>query len=161
METPSTSPLSVWSRGFGLGGLASISAGGGKTGQSISVSFANSIYIAENANLFFDAYCFTGGINLGADAGFDFVKKYTSTGIFGGLGVGLFYLEKNGPLFEDRLAPAITGHVGFSVDINRSTTFVALVPYTAVFGPEMSHRIGLEVRLMFSGKYKDVKVLNY
>lgn len=163
METPSTSPLSVWSRGFSLGGFSSFKGGGGSTNRSISVCFANTIYISDLANLFFDACYFTGGINLGGDVGFDFIKKLSSTGFFGGLGVGYFYLEKNGPRFDDRLAPAVTAHAGFSADINKSTTFVALVPYTMTFGPgtAIGNRIGFEVRFLFSGKYKDVKVLHY
>jgi hypothetical protein len=160
MSAPSTSPLTVWSFGFGLGG-SSVIADGAKTGQSISLLFAGSRYITENAGLFFNVYYFTPRLNLGADVGFDFARKFSSAGIFGGAGAGLYYLEKNGPLFEDRLAPAATGHVGFSTDIGRSATFVFQIPYTMVFGPEMSNRIGVEVKFLFSGRYKDVKVLHY
>jgi hypothetical protein len=43
----------------------------------------------------------------------------------------------------------------------KHTQFLVQVPYTLEFGPVTSHRVGLELRLMFCGAYRDIKVLKY
>ena len=160
LKEPVTSPLSTWSHGFGLGGFSGAGAGGG--GRSIGLCFANTVYLSDNSDFFINARYFTGGINLGADAGLDFVKAFSSMELLGGVGAGLLYLEHDGPLFEDRLAPTLTCHVGFTTALSRTMSFEAMAPLMALFGPsKVSAMVGLELRVMWCGKYRDVRVLHY
>ena len=160
MEEPAASPLSVWSHGFGLAGYG-VMADGEKTRQSLELSFANSRYLSESMNLFLNVRYFTPNLNFGFDAGFDFLKKFETQDLLAGLGVGLFYRENGGTAFEDRLAPAATVHAGFTIPVGKSCDLVVQVPYSAIIGNSISHRVGLEVKVLWSGKYKDVKVLEY
>ena len=161
MSTPATSPLSVYRWGLGAGGLLTDAGGGSQRGQALSLSFANSIFVNDHANLFFNGYYVTGGLNAGADVGFDYVAKESTTGILAGGGAGLFYLEKNGPSLDNALTPALTAHLGFTADIGKRSQFLVQIPYTALFGPTIRQQIGLEVRFFFSGAYEEVKVLHY
>jgi hypothetical protein len=161
MSTPSTSPLSTYRWGFGAGGLLTSTVGASTAGRALSLSFANTIFLNDKAEFFFNGYYLTGGINAGVDVGFDWVEKISSTGFIAGGGAGLFYLGKNGSSLDDALTPALTAHLGFTADVGRRTQFVVQIPYTAMFGQKLSHQFGLELRLMFSGAYEDIKVLHY
>jgi hypothetical protein len=161
MSVPSTSPLSVYRWGLGIGGLLTNTTGAQSSGRALSLSFANSIFINERALFFFNGYYFTGGLNAGADVGFDYIAKTSTTGFVAGGGAGLFYLEKNGPPLSDALTPALTAHLGFTANIGTRSQFLVQIPYTALFGLKLSHQVGIEVRFLFSGGYEDVKVLHY
>jgi Caspase domain len=161
MSTPATSPLSTYTWGAGTGALATLAAGGSGAPRMLVASFDNAVYLREHADLFFNFYYLTGGLNFGSDIGFDYVWGPRSSAVVTGIGGGLYYFDKKGLTFDNAVSPSLTGHVGFTTDIGANTRFVVQVPYTVVFGSTVSHRIGVELRLMFSGKYQDVKVLHY
>jgi hypothetical protein len=161
MSEPGVSPLSTYSWGIGAGAHLTPAAGGRDAAKAISACLANSVYVKEHADLFFNIYYLTGGLNVGTDIGFDYVLRSASSGFSAGGGAGLYYLEKNGATFDARLTPALTAHAGFSMAAGKHTQFLVQVPYTLEFGPVTSHRVGLELRLMFCGAYRDIKVLKY
>jgi hypothetical protein len=146
---------------LGAGGLLSLASGGGKAGHALSFCFANSLFVNERTDLFFNGYYWTGGLNTGVDVGFDYVAKRGGSGFVAGGGAGLFYIEKNGPPFSDALTPALTAHLGFTAAIGTQTQFLVQIPYTALFGPVIRYALGLEVRFYFSGAYENIKVLHY
>jgi hypothetical protein len=161
ISEPAGPPLSTYSWGVGAGVHTTVPAGGRDALKAVSACFANSVYVKEHASLFFNFYYITGGLNFGSDIGFDYLMGGASSGMTLGAGGGLYYLEKRGDSFNNALSPALTAHVGFMTAVGRNTQFVVQLPYTVVFRPAVSHRIGLEVRLMFSGPYRDIKVLKY
>jgi hypothetical protein len=159
---PATSPLSTYSWGFGAGAHAALAKGNDDAAKSLSVCFANLFYVKEHADLFFNVYYCTGGLNFGTDIGFNYVlRSAASSGFSAGGGAGLYYLERNSTTFDGRLTPALTAHLGYGMAAGKRTQFLVQVPYTVEFGPVAVHRIGLEVRLLFSGLYRDIKVLKY
>jgi hypothetical protein len=160
MSEPSASPLSTYAWGLGAGMFATL-ANHDAAKQGISLCFANAVYLKECADLFFNFYYLSGGLNFGSDIGFDFLwGKRTSAVVTGG-GGGFYYFEKKGASFDNAVSPALTGHVGFTTGIGGNNRFAVQVPYTVIFGPSISHRIGVELKFMFGGKYQDVKVLHY
>jgi hypothetical protein len=161
MSAPETSPLSTYAWGVGTGACATLANGGSGAPRMLSVCFDNAVYLREHADLFFNFYYLTGGLNFGSDIGFDYVWGPRSSAVVTGIGGGLYYFEKKGLSFDNAVSPALTGHIGFTTDIGANTRFVVQVPYTVVFGPTVSHRIGIEIKFMFSGQYRDVKVLKY
>jgi len=162
MSEPAVSPLSTYSWGFGAGAHATLATDGSDAAKSLSACFANLVYVKEHADLFFNVYYLTGGLNFGTDIGFNYVlRSAASSGFSAGGGAGLYYFQKNGATFDERLTPALTAHLGYSLVAGKRTQFLVQVPYTMEFGPVTTHRIGLELRLLFSGLYRDIKVLKY
>jgi hypothetical protein len=161
MSEPVSSPLSTYAWGFGAGAHTTIPSDGRGAVRTLSACFANAVYLREHADLFFNFYYLTGGLNFGTAIGVDYILRASSSAVTAGAGAGLYYLEKKGDSFNNALSPALTAHVGFAAAIGRSTQFIVEVPYTVLFRSGAGHRIGLEVRLMFSGPYRDVKVLKY
>lgn len=160
IETPATEPLSSFSWGMGIG-AHSLFSGNNDKGQSVSLSLTNRFRINDRVNLFLDASYRTRGLNLGADIGFDYLWNSGSSGFSVGLGGGIFYYKDNGPSFDKALTPEAVAHIGFTTDIGRQTQVSAQVPYVVSFGPATMQSVGLEVRLIFCGPYRDIKVLKY
>ena len=167
ISSPPTSPLSTYSWGIGAGALralcalSTLPAGGNDEHRALSFSFANVLSVKEHVDLFCNVYYLTGALNTGIDIGFDWIQHSGSSGFSAGTGAGIFYFEKNGVTFSDRLAPAVTAHLGYGAAVGKRTQILVQIPYTMAFGSGTSHRIGVEMRLLFSGRYRDVKVLNY
>jgi hypothetical protein len=161
ISEPATSPLSTYAWGLGAGVFTMLRNGISNSERTVSLCFANTIYIKEHADLFFNFYYLSGGLNFGADIGFDYLGNPASSGILAGAGAGLFYFEKKGFSPDNALSPAVTAHIGYAAGINKSTQFIMQVPYTVTFSPSAGHRIGIELRLLFTGPYRDVKVLKY
>lgn len=161
INEPAASPLSTYAWGLGAGVFTMLRDGINNSERTVSLCFANTVYIKDHADLFFNFYYLSGGLNFGADIGFDYLGNPASSGILAGAGAGLFYFEKKGFSPDNALSPAVTAHIGYAAGINKSTQFIVQVPYTVTFSPSAGHRIGIELRLMFTGPYRDVKVLNY
>ena len=158
-STPSTRPLSTYTWGLGGGALRGPGTDDGTHGVSVMLDFANGIYINDRCNLFLDIVYLTRGWNGGGLVGFDVLSVPGKNRCFAGAGAGLFHFEMNS---DDPVSPVVTLHMGFLTDIGRRLQFAIQIPYIVTFkNSSVVHRIGCEVKVLFSGKYRDVKALEY
>ena len=158
-----TTPLSVYSWGLGAQFLLIHLEKDREARQLSGVSFKNLLFINAHNNLFFNFHCLFPGINAGADIGFDYLFETFEKPqrFYIGAGAGAYYLEKKGVGFSQRMGVALIAHAGYSVYLNGRTQLCFQAPYTLVVGHGVNHLIGLEISCIFSGPYKDVKVLHY
>jgi hypothetical protein len=157
-----TSPLSKYSFGAG-GGIAFPFMEWEQQVADLLLNLANIVYINDDLKLFFDGAWHIGSQKISGDAGLDYYWFNGSVGsLYSGAGTGLFYngKEKSRPLTE-KIGPLLTAHIGFTTNIGKQTALVVQVPYTAYFRTGFLQSFGIELRFLFSGKYKDVKVLEY
>jgi hypothetical protein len=159
LETPSTRPLSTHTWGVGTGVLWPVGKKAGDHEPSFLLDFTNLFYINKRCNLFLDLLYFTSGLNGGVDVGFDLLAGTGRSRFYAGGGAGLFHFENNS---DESILPALTVHAGFTTDIGRQAQFALQVPYTMTFEQAtMGQKIGIEVKLLFCGKYRGVEVLEY
>lgn len=157
-----TSPLSKYSFGAG-GGIAFQFAEWEQQVADFLLDLANVVYINDEIKLFFDGKWHIGSQKLSGDVGMDYYYHNNNIGrLYSGAGLGLFFdgKEKKKP-FTEKIGPLLTAHIGFTTDIGKQTTLALQIPYTAYFRSGVSQSAGIELRFLFSGKYKDVKVLEY
>ncbi|MBN2035230.1 MAG: caspase family protein [Chitinispirillaceae bacterium] len=156
---PATRPLSTYT--WGLGGAVLWTRRGNPDGWGpvAELAFSNLLYCNERWDLFIDLLYQPGGLNGGAQIGFDYRFKQWNGRFFTGSGVGLFYFKQSG---DNTMTPALTVHPGFLTAIGRRVSFVVQLPYTMLLGASsLDHRFGLGIKLLISGKYRDVTVLEY
>ena len=79
---------------------------------------------------------------------------------FVGLGVGVQHFDKGGPVGKD-VGPSGTLHAGFLVDVTDRAQVRFRVPYYAVANHSRDHAAGFEVGVLFFGRFRNVKKLNY
>ena len=118
-----------------------------------------SYYLNNTFDLVFGLYAHPIHQNGGIDAGLDYLYSLE----FGKIGVGAFagcefHADKS--LYGGNRADPYAGiHAGLIADLNKRLQFQISIPYYAMFGDVVTHRIGAEFRFLFSGRFKDVSVL--
>jgi hypothetical protein len=156
-----TSPLTIYSGGIGVGAFRSLN----KDLQAeqeifLKVSFENTVYFKENIGVFIDVDWFIPGNNYGADLGFDFIPVTGSFRPFIGAGVGAHYFDKTGK-FGDNIGPSGTVHIGVALDLTNRVQMRIRVPYFVTADKANDQTIGAEIGFLFSGRFKNIKKLNY
>jgi hypothetical protein len=155
------SPLTTYSGGIGVGGMASMNNELKDLSENfLKVSFLNTVYFQEFMSFFFDANWYAPGTNFGLDAGMDFVFSSSTIKPFAGFGVGALYINKDDD-FGKNISPAATIHLGCAFDLNESVQLRFRVPFHYAMNNDRDQMVGLEVGLLFSDKFKKVKKLNY
>lgn len=155
------SPLKVFSCGLGLGSVISINDElKSSSEQFLTVTIANSVYLQDHISLFIDANWFAPGSNFAATTGFDFFMTSSGFRPFVGLGAGIQYYDKSGDIGEN-VGPAGTVHAGFLLDLTDRVQVRFRVPYYVVGNNDRDHAAGFEFGFLFSGRFKNVKKLNY
>jgi hypothetical protein len=156
-----TSPLTIYSGGFALGGVRSLNDElKAEQKQFLKISFVNTIYFREHTGVFFDLDWLVKGTNIGAELGFDYQPFIDAFRPFIGVGVGARYFDKTGS-FGDNIGPSGTVHVGFAVDLSETVQMRVRVPYYVVANETQDQAIGLDIGFVFSNRYRDIKKLNY
>jgi len=157
-----TTPLSVYSWGIGARFLLVHMEGNRELRHLSGVSFKNVLYLNQRNNLFFDAHFLFPGIVAGADIGVDYLfeTREKRHSVFIGAGVGAYYLDTSNTKLTRRIGAALTVHAGYCVDLSGRMQLCFMAPYTVVASPGVHHFLGLEIGCIFSGPYKDVKVLH-
>jgi len=154
-------PLRIYSGGLALGSSLAINGElKDESEQFLSVSFINSVYLQDHISIFFDVNWFAPGLNFASNLGFDFFMTRSGFRPFVGLGGGVQYFDKGGPIGED-IGPSGTLHAGFLLDVTDRVQLRFRVPYYAVANHSRDHAAGLDVGILFSGRFKNVKKLNY
>jgi hypothetical protein len=156
-----TSPLSTYSWGFGAGAISGLSAELKNENDFLKLEFNNTIYIQNSFQLFFDFHWILLGRNFGGDIGFDYLFHQGRLHPFAGLGVGFAAYDKQERSFEEELGPSAVAHGGLLVDLSSRIQLQVRVPYSIVLNKSLDQSVGFEVGLLFSGPFKNVKVLHY
>lgn len=151
-------PLSRFRLGFGCGVHAEINQAKNDHSKDLSIEVAGSYHISEKIDFFSDLYCLFFEKRSGIDFGFDYIRKIEDHRLRIGLGTGVEYLFGKG-LTGDALEPFFLLKPGFEFKLNERIKAGLGLPYKIIFGPSVSHRAGLELQIMLSGKYSDVKVI--
>jgi hypothetical protein len=155
------SPLRIYSGGICAGAVQSLSKDLKEVHNSyLKLSFQNAMYVKENLGVFCDINWFLPGINPGADLGFDIFPITGSFRPFIGAGVGAQYFDRS-KKFGDNIGPSGTVHIGFGLDLTDRVQMRVRVPYHIVLNNKNDQAAGVEVGFLFSGRFKNVKKLNY
>ncbi|MBN1128816.1 MAG: caspase family protein [Chitinispirillaceae bacterium] len=154
---PTTRPLSTYSWGVGSGALVPVGAKAPDEATQAIFAFSNLLYVNNRCNLFLDVIGLTGGLNGGALAGADLLTLPEKWRAYAGIGGGLFHFEK-----ETGIVPALTAHAGFVVDAGQQLQIAIQTPYLVSFGNGgIEHRLGLELKVLATGRYRNIKALEY
>jgi len=154
-------PLRIYSGGLSLGSALSINEElKDESEQFLAVSLINSFYLRDHISLFFDLNWFAPGLNFASNVGFDFFMTRSGFRPFVGFGVGVQYYDKEGPT-GDNIGPSGTLHAGFLLDVTDRVQVRFRVPYYAVANQSRDHAAGLDVGILFSGRFRNVKKLNF
>ena len=157
-----TSPFRIYSGGICAGGVQALNKKlQDEQKNYLKLSLQNSWSFRKHAAVFFDINWFLPGINPGADIGFDFIPMAGSFRPFIGAGIGGHYFDKSTGKFGDKFGPSGTIHIGFSLDLTDRVQMRMRVPYHIVGNKTNDQVIGVDVGFLFSGRFKNVKKLNY
>ncbi|MFC1585001.1 caspase domain-containing protein [Fibrobacterota bacterium] len=156
-----TSPLSTYSWGLGTGAVSGLTKELQSENDFLKLAFSNSLYIQNNFQMFFDFHWIIFGRNFGGDIGFDYLFHHSRLHPFIGLGAGFAAYDKQHRSFEAELGPSATARLGLLFDISSQVQLQVRVPYTIVLNKALDQTVGFELGLMFSGPFKNVKVLHY
>lgn len=157
-----TSPLSISSWGFSVGGMRALSKElkGDISKNVLHLSLAGSFAIRDYVSLFIDATLIKPKTSYGGIIGADLFFSDTDFRPFVGAGIGGYVMEHSGE-FRDDFGPAITAHLGITVDLTENVTLRIRAPYHYVMNEYSDQTAGLDVAFLFSSKYKHVKKLDY
>ncbi|MDG5816700.1 hypothetical protein QA601_16505 [Chitinispirillales bacterium ANBcel5] len=158
-----TTPLKIYSGGIGVGAMVPLEQDVDSPSQQLlRVSFINSWHFREHVSLFLDVNWFAPGLNVGADAGFDFLLSTSYFRPFFGFGIGAHHFESDEhDDFRSNFGPSATAHIGFELDITETVQVRARVPYYVVLNEERNHGAGLDIGVMFTSPLRRVRKLNY
>jgi hypothetical protein len=156
-----TSPLSTYTWGFELGAVSGISPEMQGGDDILSLSFNNSIYLQKNFQLFFDLSWILLGRNFAGDIGFDYLFHAGRMHPFVGVGAGFSAFAKEERPFWEEFGPSATVHAGFLVDLGKRVQLQVRLPYRFVLNRPRDQTVSFELGLMFSGPFKNIKVLHY
>lgn len=158
----STSPLTIYSGGIGIGTLRSMSETLKTESKTFfKLSFINDVFLTEKAHLFIDVDWLAPRSNFGADAGIDYLIMTSRFRPFVGGGVGVRYFDKKNHDFGDNIGPAGTVHAGFIADITKTVQLRVRAPFHAVLNKTGDLGVGLDIGILFSKPYRQVKKLDY
>lgn len=156
-----TSPLKIYSGGFGAGAVQPLTDGMEKvSGQFLKLSILNSFTITENVELFLDADWLLAGKNGGGTSGFDWMFLSSRVRPFAGIGAGGYHIDHGGD-FGDNFGISVTAHAGALIEATESMALRIRVPYYVILNDYRDHYVGLEFGMLFSSRFKNVRKLNY
>ena len=154
-----SSPLSVYSWGIGLAGERISPAGGAPPRGLAGLSLVNWLYVSSQCNFFCDGLFMPAGTNAAVSAGFDFLPAKTALNPYIGAGAGILYSEKAATTFANRIGVGLVGRMGCLLDLNDRLQIRVQIPGMIFAQHGIGYRVGLEAACVFSGPYKNVRVL--
>jgi hypothetical protein len=157
-----TSPLAIYSGGLSIGTLHSLNDTLKMESKTFfKLSFINDVYLTDNAHLFIDVDWMAPRANFDADVGVDYLFMTTRFRPFLGAGVGAGYFDKKRYSFGDNVGPLGTVHAGFLADISKTIQMRLRVPFHIVLDRTSDCAIGMDIGILFSKPYRQVKKLDY
>ena len=157
-----TSPLVIYSGGISVGAIKSLNDSLKLESKSFfKLSFINDIYLTDPAHLFIDADWLAPRANFGLDVGFDYFLVHSKCRPFVGAGIGVRHFDKKKDSFGDNIGPSGTVHAGMMLELSDMTQMRFRVPFHVVLNKTSDMGVGVEIGLLFSKPYRNVKKLNY
>jgi hypothetical protein len=156
-----TTPLSTYSWGPGLGYVYPLNKALKDERALLKLSFANTLFLGENISFFWNADWILFGRNIGLEVGFDYAWHLGRIHPFLGAGLGVYSYEKDNADILAESGPSLLGRTGVTIDLTKRIHLQLYAPYQIVFNQARDQLTGLGARLLFSGKYKHVRVLKY
>ena len=156
-----TSPLKIYSCGFGTGALMSLNEElRDVSRQFFRISVVNTFSVRDHLSLFLDADWLAPKGNVGADLGVDAIFLRQDFRPFVGVGLGVHYIDRDEP-FGDSFGPSFTAHAGFSLDLSDNVAVRMRLPYHFIFTKQRDQAIGVDFGFIFSSRFKKVRKLNH
>jgi hypothetical protein len=155
---PDSTPLSRHS--FAIGASFSAFAHDKKTEFQPELCLYRSTYLNRTTSFYIQLGYFLNGLNFVGNIGLDWSIGSPSMPFFVGAGAGVFYLEKLGNAFRERMGLTLGGNVGYGIAISETSQLRIAVPYSVYFGPKIANSIGIEAQLIFFGLYRNITVLH-
>lgn len=152
-------PLSKFSIGIGTGIMMDETGEGEAWKRDIMANLSGFYQVNEQIDFFMEVYGLTSSKNIMAQTGIDYTFALEKGQISLGGGAGLEFHSSKKYNSEDKLSPSVSARVAFTANINNRFDIQLYVPYTAIFNETTVHRVGVGLRFLFSGPYKDVRVL--
>lgn len=157
-----TTPLKIYSGGICIGAARSqndeMKNDIGK--NQLTLAFSSLLSVRSNIDFFLDATLLQPENSYGADFGTDFIFSESDFRPFAGIGVGGYVMNHSGE-FSNDFGPAVTMHVGFTMDINENVAVRLRAPFRMILNEYDDQMAGLDLTFLFSSKFKNVKKLNY
>jgi hypothetical protein len=161
-EYPSTSPLTVYSGGAAIGVIRAFNYPLKLESKTFfKLSFINDIYLKDVTHLFIDADWLAPRANLGMDIGLDYLPSNSSLRPFIGAGIGVRYFDKKGYKFGENFGPSATAHIGALIELSKTVQVRIRLPFHVAINETNDRGAGLDIGLLFSKPYKNVKKLNF
>lgn len=151
-------PLSRFGWGISAGVMMD-NMDGKKWSRDVMMGWSGFYQVNDFLDLNFDIYGLIDQKHAGALVGIDKVLRFEKGKINFGAGAGLEYSGAEKYNIERNVSPLLSARLSFSADINDRFQVQMVVPYTAIFNNSIVHRIGVGLRFVFSGRYKNVGVL--
>lgn len=115
--------------------------------------------INRQADVIFDLYGLFEKQNVGGRIGLDYAFNFEKGYISIGAGTGFEYHNSSSSYSDNRISPFLSLNSAFTAEITPRLQFQLFVPFTIVFDDYIMQRVGLGMRFLISGRYKNVAVM--
>ncbi len=157
-----TSTLAIYSGGFEVGAIRSLTDSLRTESQRFfKLAFINEVHFNENVYLFADIDWLAPSRNFGVEVGIDCFLSSSPFRPFIGGGAGVRLFDKKGYRFGDNIGPSATLHGGFLFDLSKYVQLRVRTPFHVVFNKTNDMGAGLDIGILFSNPYRQVRQLNY
>lgn len=159
-STLSHSPLSKFSWGIGTGVMMDDIVGKVWDRDAI-VNWSGFYEVNNRIDFSVDLYGLINGKNAGAVAGIDYrLGSFEKGNISLGAMAGLEYLGSRKYNPDNQLSLVLSIKAAFTAEISDRVNMQLYVPYTVVINDPLVHRVGVGLQFIFSGRYRNVGVLD-
>ena len=112
-------------------------------------------------NLFINTFSILPGMHFGVDMGLNYLWDSEIFQPVVGFGAGMARFEKDQTALRDEIGFTMEAYTGISKSISDRVSIQAHIPFMVCFNKQLEILLGFDVVFIFSGKYKNVKVLKY
>jgi hypothetical protein len=158
VTTVTTSPLSTYSFGLGVGVLWS----NAKSDRPwVTLSANNAWYINKSLSLFADGVWAGFSANGGADVGLDYTLVRQKPLVSIGAGLGLWYQDMSPKASLQNIGSSCTSRISVGIEVDKRSVLSLVAPIRYTSGVRSAFMAGIEMHWNWYGPYRDVEVLHY
>ncbi len=155
-----TGPLSRFSLGFGTGLMMDRAGEEQVWKRDMMLNLGGFYQVNQNIDFNMELGGLINRKVVSVQTGIDYVFGLEKGKISLGGDAGLeFYGSKKYNKFNNAVSPLLSARLAFTADISDRFNVQLYVPYKAVFNKSTTHRIGIGIRFLFSGRFKDVQLI--
>jgi len=160
MQEQTIGPLSRFSLGFGTGLLMNRPGQDQVWKRDVMVNLCGFYQVNQNIDFVMELGGLINRKVIDVQTGLDYVFGLEKGKIGLGGDVGLeFYGSGKYNTSDNAVSPLLSARIAFTADISDRFHIQLYVPYKAVFNRNTIHRIGIGLRFLFSGRFKDVQLI--